>query len=200
MKKQNPNKTFLVRKNINEPFGPDNWYIFNGAEFCKFTKTDEFKKCKRYFYREDYCIGGGDIIIAECPREMALKFERERAERRYSRKQQIESGITVLSLEKILDQEYSECDESDSDLLVIDPTEDVETKAIENEFNAAIHTEVGKLSTKKREIINHIFLGDKPCSEKKCADALSKSKNVVHRQKKEALRSMRKAMQDWRFD
>ena len=193
------NKTYLVRKDITKPFGPDNWYIFQEAEYCRFKQTEEFNQCKRYFTQVDACAGGGDIIIAECEREKWLRMERERAEERYRRSLKKRSGIKVISLEAMLDDEADRMVE-DGEPMIIDPTANIEDTIIERECYQALCDEVEKLPKLTRDVITLMFMGEKKCSAKQCAKILGTTRNIVYYNRDKGLKLLEEAMQEWRCD
>ena len=194
------NKTYLVRKDITKPFGPDNWYIFQESEYCRFKKTAEFNQCKRYFTQVDACAGGGDIIVAECDHEKWLRMERERAEERYRRSQKKKSGIKIVSLEALMDDPNADDIIQDGAPLIIDPSADVESIVIEKERDKAIHAEVNNLPTDSKAIIHTMFFSGKPCSEVTCSKRLGVHSSTIHRHKTAAFNYLSKALKDWRYD
>ena len=184
-------RTYLVRKNVNENFGPENWYIFTETEFIDFKKTEEFRKCTRYFAQVDACEGGGDTIIAECERSKALEIERERARAKYNRKVQKSSGIKVISYEEYIcstDPDYNY--QNDQDLFV-DYSMDVEPIVLEKERNQELRDEVARLSPVKANIIKSMYLEEDPATEMECSIMLRKSRSAVHLHKDTALKTIR---------
>lgn len=191
-------KTYLVRKDITKPFGPDNWYIFTGPEYYEFKETPEFSKCRRYFTKVNTCEGGGDIIFAECEHEKYLEYERERNKQRYREKQRIEAGITIVSLE----EEFEELPNASfcfgyNELLTGDSAS-AEDVVIASEMQERLLYEVDSLPHQSREIIEISFLGDKKLSGRKCARKLGVCKTALIYQKNKALGMLSKKMADWR--
>ena len=197
--KMKTNRTFLVRADVTRPFDPDNWYIFTPDQFRKFKETAEFRKCARYFTVIDACEGGGDTIIAECERDKALKYGRERARERYLRKLEKELGITFISFEELISTTDNDRNGRCGDDLFIDPSSDVEKMILEKERNEEIQRAVDRLSPVRRSIIRNIYLDD-DLTISECARILAIDRSYAYYHKKASFKTLRRALFDRRYD
>lgn len=197
-KKKKVPRIYLVRRDIEKPFGPDNWYMFKEAEFCRFKETEEFRKCPRYFAQIDACESGEEIVVAECSKEKSLELERVRAEERYRRELFRKSGITIVSYEGICCSGNNDHEDICGLESMADPDANVEDTVITREMYRSLHDAVGSLPQKSRDAIEDLFLRESPLSEKQRAEKICCEKHTVHHMKRAALEQLREKMMPWK--
>ncbi len=92
---------YLVKKNPAMPKAEDNWIVMNGREFWQFISTEEGKLRSLDFGRMDPCGQDDYAIIAECGKEDAACWNRERAHSNYVR--EVQKRIEFLSYDLLMD-------------------------------------------------------------------------------------------------
>ena len=199
MKKHIPT-IYLVRANINKPFGPDNWYTFTEEEFRRFKMTPEFTKCVRYFGQLDEEDPDGYVIMAEWPKEKALEINREHSRKEYKKKQLKKSGIKIISYEAFISDTDPDAEKTSGESFLVDPDADTCTAVINKERDEAVRREIERLSPINRSIISDLYLSDDPSGICQCADMLGIKKSTVCYHRDLSLNALSSALSDWRWD
>ncbi len=174
---------YLVKKNPAMPKAEDNWIIMNGREFWQFISTEEGKLRSLDFGRMDPCGLGDYAIIAECGKEDALAWHRERSRQAYLSAQQLQKGIEVLSYELILEN----IDDGHYLPGMADPDSDIERPLFLKAEWESIRIAFIQLPVETQELLHALIACDTPITMSQYAASKGMPYETVRKHRKRAL-------------
>ena len=179
-------KVFLVRKDVNKPFGKDNWLVMNVAQFKKFRTTDEAKG--RIFLRMFDFDSEGDVIIRE--------YAPEEARIRNTELQRSKRQMKYIGEHDIKELRYSlvpvDGEMVSSDELIIDESQDVEEIVGKKLMVERLKKALTFLTEDEQRIIKAFFFNDEEKSARQIARDLGLPWSTAKSQKAAILSKLRK--------
>lgn len=177
-------KVFLVRKDVTMPYGEGNWQIMNVAEFKKFRETDEAKGRKFVrLFQQDY---ESDLIIKECEPDEARQLKTAMQKVRRNQKYAEKNGIVEIPYSQVnVDEEMV-----DSEELIADETQDVESIVDKKLEKETLYIALSKLTKAEKDLIRFMFLQDKPMTERELAVVYKVSAVTIHKRKVAVLKKL----------
>lgn len=168
--------------------GKKRYRELTGKDLFHYLKSDE-GKTKVFHRMED---DEGNEIGVELPEENIQEYLSEEWHRQYLWQLKEELGVTVLSMEGLLEE-----GEASGEELLEDSSQDLETYVIAKEEKDMLKKALNLLQPKEKAVLEALYLSDEKKSGTEVAEEWGVSSQYINKVKRRAIRKLKSILTIW---
>lgn len=172
-------------------FSRKNWKKLNHKKYLRFLQTPEGQVRKLNMVRLRPCEPGDCCIILECENaEKAKEIQRETQQSLYRERECRKLGYSLFPYSTLVTDD----DEISGEEALADETSCVEEEALHKLEIAELHAALAQLSPEEMDLIQHLYLDDKPMSLTEYASAMGIPLSSLSYRRKQLLAKLREKL------
>lgn len=182
-------RLFLVKKDPEKPAAEDNWIVMEIIDFLRFIESPEGQRRKTEFGRIPGYDKNDVVYYVECGQETAKAWKKEDDHQRFFN-HGLGSQYKVLSYFNVETDDETGVS-SDLEELITDETVNVEETAIVRVLVERLGLALNKLKADERDLIEKMYMGERPMSERTFAELMGITRSTAHYRKKRVLKKLK---------
>ena len=143
----------------------------------------------RHFYKTTTEEDGGTEVFVEVPADKVKSTRREQRRGQYIAERNTKANVPIVSFYEL--ESEDDCDSGEE--VVYDRCEETVSEIVEGSLELEqLHQAIKELTREEFDLLQLLYCSSKPMSERKVADLIGVSHQMIHKRKKSIIKKLKK--------